>query len=341
MEDFMSQRIIQIVTEDRLANQLEEMVRNLEVIDLWESRDEKNHRISYSLLVPLNRSQTILDALNTTFGHHESTRLLVLPVSAALPNVEEQVPEKKEKGVFNDSSAVSREELYDSVVGGTQLDKTFIFLILLSTVVASIGLLENNVAVMIASMVIAPMLGPNLAFALATTLGDIELMKRAVKTNLTGILLCLVLAYLIGLLWPYGFHSTELLMRTDVDYDGVILALASGAAAVLSLSSGLSSVLVGVMVAVALLLPVTAMGLTLGAGSYKLAAGAGLLFMVNIVCVNLAANIVFVLKGIRPRRWFEQQKAHRSVFWQLLFWFVLLLLVAISIYIRHGLSFMD
>ena len=337
----MSQRIIQIVTEDRLANQLEEMVQNLEVVDLWESKDGNKHRISYSLLVPLNRSQAILDVLNTTFGHEESTRILLLPVSASLPIVEEPSSEKKEKHVLDDSSALSREELYDTVVGGTQLDKTFIFLILLSTVVASIGLLENNIAVMIASMVIAPMLGPNLAFALATTLGDVELMKRAVKTNLTGILACLVLAFVIGWIWPYGFHSTELLMRTDVDYDGIVLALASGAAAVLSLSSGLSSVLVGVMVAVALLLPITAMGLTLGAGSYKLAAGAGLLFAVNIVCVNLSANIVFVLKGIRPRRWFEKQKARRSVLWQLFFWGVLLLIVALAIYVRHGLRFME
>ena len=55
----------------------------------------------------------------------------------------------------------------------------------------------------------------------------------------------------------YSIHYTKL-------YDGldaVALALASGAAAALSLTTGLSSILVGVMVAVALLPPAAAAGL--------------------------------------------------------------------------------
>jgi len=67
------------------------------------------------------------------------------------------------------------------------------------------------------------------------------------------------------------------------------------AAAALSLTTGLSSVLVGVMVAVALLPPAATLGIMLGQGNMSLAIGAGLLLAVNIVSVNLASKIVFLL----------------------------------------------
>ena len=94
--------------------------------------------------------------------------------------------------------------------------------------------------------------------------------------------------------------SPELAGRTNVGLDSVALALASGAAAALSLTTGLSSVMVGVMVAVALLPPAVTLGLMLGHGEGSLAAGAGLLLAINVVCINLASKVVFFIKGIRP-----------------------------------------
>ena len=47
-----------------------------------------------------------------------------------------------------------------------------------------------------------------------------------------------LLAFLIGLVWSVDYrHSGEIMARTDVGLDGVVLALASGAAAVLPASS--------------------------------------------------------------------------------------------------------
>ena len=73
--------------------------------------------------------------------------------------------------------------------------------------------------------------------------------------------------------------------------DSIALALASGAAAVLSLTTGLSSVLVGVMVAVALLPPTATLGIMLGAGHAQLAIGAAILLAVNI---NLVSFSIFI-----------------------------------------------
>ena len=129
--------------------------------------------------------------------------------------------------------------------------------------VVAIGLLENNVAVVIGAMVIAPLLGPNIALALGAALGDMPLIWKAFKTGSAGIGLALFFSIGIGIWHPMDLDSPELMARTDVGVDSMALALASGAAAVISLTTGLSSVLVGVMVAVALLPPTATLGIML------------------------------------------------------------------------------
>ena len=59
--------------------------------------------------------------------------------------------------------------------------------------------------------------------------------------------------------------------------------------------------------------PAATLGLMLGHGDMTNATGAGLLLAINIVCVNLACKLVFWLKGIRPRVWWEKEKARRGM----------------------------
>jgi len=337
----MAVRIVQVITEERLGKSLESILKKLDVIDWWKAFDEEG-RTAYSMLIQLENTQSILDLLQTTYGTNAATRILVLPVEASLPKPVEKNHDEKEKEkklISTPSGGISREELYDHIVDGTKLNRNYILLVLLSTIVAATGLLENNVAVLIGAMVIAPLLGPNLAMALAAALGDLRLMAKAALTNLSGLVVCFAFSYLIGTIWPYGFNSVALLQRTGVGFDGMVIALTSGAAAVLSLTTGISSVLVGVMVAVALLPPTAVIGITCGAHEYYHALGAALLLAVNLVCVNLAANLVFLLKGVRPTRWYEKQKAKTAMLWNIAFWLLALIILSLAIYFRNGLVF--
>lgn len=151
-------------------------------------------------------------------------------------------------------------------------------------------------------------------------------------------LLAIGLSIGLGSWWPYAIESKELLARTNVGLDSIALALASGAAAVLSLTTGLASVLVGVMVAVALLPPAATMGFMLGAGEYTLAGSAALLLAVNIVCVNLSAKLGFLVMGIKPRTWLEQQRARQSMSSYILFWILSLCVLIMLIYLRGHLA---
>jgi len=285
------------------------------------------------MLVADEQTQTVLDAMEAYLASDSDARILVIPVEAALPRPTISEEEASRRAAH--AVAITRQELYDDTEKNARLDSTFLVLVLLSTIVAAIGLIEDNVAVVIGAMVIAPLLGPNIALALGTALGDTALMWRSLKTNLAGVSLTLIVSVLIALFWPFGIDSSELLARTDVGLDSVALALVSGAAAALSLTTGLSSVLVGVMVAVALLPPAATLGLMLGSGQYALATGAGLLLVVNIVCVNLSAKLVFLLKGIHPRTWWEKQKARKSMITYLVIWTMSLFLLVVLIYLRR------
>ena len=284
------------------------------------------------LIVADDKVQNALDKLQHILGAQPYAKIIVLPVEVALPRPEVE-KEKEEK-----KAPATREALYNEIEKSAQLNKNYILLVALSTSVAAIGLIENNGAVVVGARVIAPLLGPNLAFALGTALGDVDLMKKSGLTVALGIFLAIALALAIGLLWPFKISSPELMARTDVGFDSILLALASGAAASISLTTGLPSVLVGVMVAVALLPPAATFGIMLGKGNIDLAIGAGLLLAINVVCVNLSSKIVFLFKGVRPRTWLEKAQARRSMFVFVLMWLVTLIILVVSIYARQELD---
>lgn len=326
-------KIIEVIADASYQDIVTTIGEQHEARDCWVGPKGEDGRCVIRLLVGDAQRQEVLDALQGTLSNSSTAKILVTAVEAVLPR--EEAPENDAGKKKERSAATTREELYDSIEKNARLNSTYVILVVLSTIVVAIGLLKDNVTVVIGAMVIAPLLGPNIALALAAALGDTSLMLKSLKTSLVGLVLALGLSFLIGALWPLNVHSRELLARTEVGLDSIVLALASGAAAVLSLSTGLPSVLVGVMVAVALLPPTATMGLMLGAGKYDMAIGAGLLLAANVVSVNLAAKVSFIFSGIKPRTWLEKRKARQSMAAYIFFWIVSLAVLVAVIVLRR------
>ena len=321
-------RVIEVVADAGHLDTIQALAEEQGVMDIWWGPASEDGRRAVRMLVRPEHRQTVLDLLQGMLSGSSGSHILVEPLEAVLPRAE-TLEEASRR-----TAGLSREELYEDIAKGARVDGSFLLLVWLSTLVAAIGMIENNVAVVIGAMVIAPLLGPNLALALGTALGDLDLMWRAIKANLAGVGLALATAFAIGWLWPDLLTAPELRARAEVGLDGVALALASGAAAVLSLTTGVSMVLVGVMVAVALLPPTAAMGLFLGAGETHLAMGAALLTAVNVVSVNLAAKLVFLIKGVKPRTWLEKRKARQSLTLYIVLWLITLAVLMVVIYLR-------
>lgn len=320
----MPVRMIEVVAKGGNADTLEATANQFDALECYRGEVDEDGMQFVRILARSDRQQELIDTLQNAMGSGEDWRIIVQPVDAIMPDPE-PLAEDKKKSAEKSSNAALREELYIEIERGAKMDQTFIILVLLSTVVAAIGLFSNNVAVIIAAMVIAPLLGPNMALAFGSALGDHELIVKAALSNLVGISLAIGGAAIAGVLLPDKFSGPELLSRTTIGYDSVALALASGAAGAISITTRVSSVIVGVMVAVALMPPAAATGYMLGTARYTLAVGAGALLAVNIVCINLSAQIVFLAKGIKPRSWLERRAAKEFTITSILIWSVLLL----------------
>lgn len=209
-------------------------------------------------------------------------------------------------------------------------------MVLLSAIVATIGVLRDNLAVVIGAMVIAPLLGPNVALSLATTLGDGDLASTALKANAVGIALALALSFGVGLILDVDPTIHEIASRTKVGLSDIVLALAAGGAGSLAFTSGVPSALVGVMVAVALLPPLVTLGLLLGSNFLRPAGGALLLFLTNFIAINLSGVICFLLQGVSPQNWWDADKAKRAVRKAIILWFALLFTLVAIIVLSQG-----
>lgn len=338
-------KIIEVIADAGHHDTILGIAQQQQVEDIWFGPINEDGRIAARLLVSPEKRQKVLNALQTVLHNAENYRLLIIPLDTALPKpvqakvelltalqqAEEKIREKARKKAALMST---REEILAQVEKDAQFDNNFVLLVILSTIVAAIGLLENNLAVIVGAMVIAPLLGPNIAFSLGASLGETKLVTDALKTIFVGIAVAVLFSIAIGLVWPGDFNSMELMSRTDVAYSGTAIALASGAAASLSLVSGTSSVLVGVMVAVALMPPAVTIGLMLSVAEYNHALGAALLLAVNIVCINLSSKLVFLFRGIKPRTWLDAHKAKQSRLLYIALWIILLALLFLMIYLR-------
>lgn len=344
----MSLRIIEISAPEDSLEKLRELAERYEAIDIWQAvrksgwlNKQDDERITTRILVDVINQQDMLDALQRAVSRNENWRITLIPVEATLPHPEK--PEKKNgNGAFKIKDilrgSVTREELQDDMQKGAKLSADFLMLVLLSSIVAGIGLVQSDVAIIIGAMVIAPLLGPNLALAFGAALGDRSLITRSILTNAVGVGFTLIIAMGLSLLLSDEavLDSAEMMRRTNIGYASIVLALASGAAAVLSLTAGVSSALVGVMVAVALMPPAVTFGITLGNGQFDLAYATFLLLATNVVCVNLAAQAVFRLKGIKPRTWYEEKQARKASRLNGLIWLSLLIILALFIWLKQS-----
>jgi uncharacterized hydrophobic protein (TIGR00341 family) len=352
----MSFRLIEVRSDINNKKMLDAIVEKKSVLDSWNIINNES-KIKYSILAREENVQEITDAIMTTLGYTNTIRVIVTSVEATMPKFEEKKEEdvvdttsiaekvqESKMGIVKNSVSItpkldriSREELYENIEKGAILNKNFLMFVFFSIIVGAIGIIEDNTTIVIGSMVIAPLLGPVMAFVFAIAIADEELMTRSTRTTLAGLGLSLLISICAGFIWYYNFgdviyKSTELMDRTTVHFGDLALALMSGAAAALSITSGMASALVGVVIAVAILPPVATVGIMIGAGNFTLATSALLLLMVNLVCINLSAQIIFMIKKVTPRTSGEKYVARNAIIGNLVVTFILIGLLSIAIY---------
>ena len=339
----MALRLVDIVLPDGALESLKGVLREDIVCGgPWHVDLSRGGRL-VRLLVDAKDSGRLIDAVEHRCGALPGFHLTIQAVEGALPRPpepEEDPPvasnnrraseanglSKLKRLIFGSGKKrISREELYSDAIDMADATRIYFGLVVLSTVVAAVGLRKASPAILVGAMVIAPLLGPIVGMGLAATLADGKLARRAGRSALLGVVLALSLCALYGMLDPPDLGNGEIAARTHVDFGDLALALAAGSAGTLALTTGVSSALVGVMVAVALLPPTAVLGMCLGAGQMQAARGAALLLAVNVLGILLSAIVTFRMQGVRPGTWWEAKRARSATRWSIL---VLLALLA-------------
>lgn len=334
----MALRLIKILPPNGYGD-LKSLINEDDIVDSWIDKSEGDRTV-INLLADVELTEKILGELETKFTGYEDYRIVLLPISATLPAQKVEEENEEEQSIDRDGNEkdkkrvhrISRDELYEEIKKVVDFSWVYLVLIALSCVVAANGLIRDNAAMVIGAMVIAPILGPNVGLALATTLGDKTLLKRSLKSIFYGFSLGLSLSVLMGLLIDINPEVSEISSRTVVSYADIALGLAAGIAGCLSFTRGISAAVIGVMVAVALLPPMVATGLLLGSGMFELAYGAGLLTVTYIICINLAGVLTFFLQGIKPHSFTEQREGEEFSRYAIFIWVSLLILLSVIIY---------
>ncbi|GAB3705050.1 TIGR00341 family protein [Halorubrum pallidum] len=238
-------------------------------------------------------------------------------ISRRFEALEEEYAEESDHG----GDRISREELQtkaDDLASGLG---TYVLMTVISAVIATAGLLLDSPATVVGSMVIAPLIGPAMSAAIGTVVDDEDTFRRGVRMQILGVVVAVVAATVFAFsvrslaFVPPGLDPLELAEVSERVAPNVlvlVVAIGAGIAGIVSLMTGVSATLVGVMIAVALIPPAAAVGIGIAFGIPRLVLGSGVIVAVNVLSINLSALVVLWYEGYRPQRWFREDDARAA-----------------------------
>ncbi len=245
-----------------------------------------------------NQTSTLLEELKglgigTVFG-----TIVISPVDIEITSFEKKLSEK--------GKGISLDEMISNVKGLALLSPTFVGLSVLAGFLAAFGLIYDNVIVVIASMIIAPLLGPIALTVIGTMMPSNLYSKKAFIAEIIGLAICLLIGFIVGILLPvipFPFVEappiapnnlpTQIAIRIEPGLPDIIFAIASGLAAGVFIVRGESTSMVGVAVAASLCPPATNIGVLLAYGLGLEALGSLVLLVLNVASIYSACALIF------------------------------------------------
>ncbi len=310
-------RLIQTLVPDGKHDTVVDILE-AEEIDFAMSEETSNSGYSDIVYIPTDADgvEEIVDQLRDV-GVEREGYMVVTDVEAI---VSEQFEEKQAgAGVENgEDERISRDELRTKAQNLSRSTPNYLALTFISAIVATAGLLEDSAAVVVGSMVIAPLIGPAMASCVGTVINDDDLFWDGIRSQAIGVGFAVVSATVFAVVYRFTIGpGLELLLIQQIAeraHPGLLalaIALGAGTAGALALTSGADEALVGVMIAVALMPPAASVGLGIAYVEPALAFGAGVLVLVNLLSINVAGIVTIWIKRYKPSHWYDAQRARR------------------------------
>ena len=184
---------------------------------------------------------------------------------------------------------------------GARASEGYLVLVVLSTLLATIGLFANSAPVIIGAMILAPLMAPIISLSMGILRQSGPLVAQSSKTLVIGIILALCFAMLLTLKIPLQNINHEIGSRLSPTILDLGVAIVSGIAGAYAYTrSEVAKSLAGVAIAVALVPPLAVSGMGIGWLDWEVFSGSFLLFTANLVGMILAAAATFLVMGFSP-----------------------------------------
>ncbi len=220
-----------------------------------------------------------------------------------LPKGKELIKAQKKTRVpfFSYASEERFRELFTSLRNDARIDMIYIVLMVLSTMLATVGLYLNSASVIIGAMLLAPLMAPIVSLAMGILRNDRKMLEKSMGKIIAGIIVALLASALIALLFPHKPVTAEMQARLNPTLLDLAVAIISGIAGAYSKSyKEIAQSLAGVAIAVALVPPLAVAGTGIGRMDFHFFSQAFLLFTTNLVGIVLAASFTFRILGYSP-----------------------------------------
>jgi len=192
-------------------------------------------------------------------------------------------------------------DLFLSLKDNACISSTYVLLMVLSTLLATLGLFLNSPSVVIGAMVLAPLMAPIISLSMGLLRSNNDLSQRSFVTLFTGMFIALSLSALMAYLLPFQEITNEIEGRLHPSTLDLLVAVLSGVAgAFANARENIAKSLPGVAIAVALVPPLCVSGIGIGWWNFDVFYGAMLLFLTNLTGIIMAAGLSFMVIGFAP-----------------------------------------
>jgi uncharacterized hydrophobic protein (TIGR00271 family) len=218
-------------------------------------------------------------------------------------------------------------KLRESLLNDAKFTQNYLVLTISSCLIATLGLLINSAAVIIGAMIIAPLMLPLRGMPFATLEGDLKLLRLSFTSIFAATLMSILFSGLVGLIIRIPEFGSEILSRTQPTLLDLLIAIAAGGVSgYAKIRPQVGDAIPGTAIAVALMPPLCVIGIALSQGEWDAASGSSLLYLTNLIGINLACLGVYVLAGYA-----RSSELARTISWGVSIFLITLLTIPLGI----------
>ncbi|MCD6654429.1 MAG: TIGR00341 family protein [Sulfurovum sp.] len=182
-----------------------------------------------------------------------------------------------------------------------KISSIFIALMILSTLLATVGIFQDSTPTVIGAMILAPLMAPIISLSMGIVRSNKLITQSSIITLALGVMSALFFSFALTFFMPLDIMTSQMSSRINPNLLDLFVAIFSGiAGAYASSKEEVAKSLAGVAIAIALVPPLAVTGIGIGWAEWPMIHGSFLLFLTNLFGMIIAASLTFIILGYAP-----------------------------------------